>query len=621
MTFSTDLFLEYKKRPGKAALARLLERHQDAVYSVCHHVLRHPQDAEDACQEVLLEISRHVDRIEEPERFSGWLYRTALHTALDVKRKRGRQRARDAASGRAPAAAPESAEALHEGLAGLDDASRALVVEHYFGQRPLRELAAERGCSEVAVWKRIQSARERLKRSLGSAVVSALDDIGVIQAPGRLLGKALLRGGLTMAASTGIKVAIVGPLLLLAGAGVVMMARRPEPPAPLTSEKPPALRRPVDSAAPSMAGMPPTMRTTTAAAAPIPAKTSAPRRPYPLKVPAAAVRSQAAERTWSILHTMTMSIDEQNVSAPRILQRIAQHCGIVMAVDPEIGENESISFKVQDIVVDGCLRLMLQPRNKGYEIRSDGVVVVAPTERLSSETPEIKKVKEALEELGSVRDMLDRGWDGLRDPDDVSRLASEIRAKKITVPQGETSLREELQRLRDEYRVVVHPECHRTSSAGPGGVAGPGVAGGQASPLDERFLQVVEEKTLGDHLDQLARRFGLSVVDAGGDIFWMTPTKQAQNYRSGEEQRKRQYLDSLEVLTKPLPEAGALSVQDLLDSIPRSFGVELLPDQEAWDSAASVTLGTGATLRDALDAIKAQGFRWALLRGKLLVLK
>jgi len=54
MSFSSELFLEYKKRPGNGALARLLECHQDAVYSVCRHVLRHPQDAEDACQEVLL---------------------------------------------------------------------------------------------------------------------------------------------------------------------------------------------------------------------------------------------------------------------------------------------------------------------------------------------------------------------------------------------------------------------------------------------------------------------------------------------------------------------------------------------------------------------------------------
>ena len=102
-----DLFLEYKKRPGRARLAQLLERHQDAVYSLCYRVLRHPQDAEDACQEVLLEVSRQVDAIDQPAGFAGWLYRTTLHTALEVKRQRGRRKVREAVAGRADRTEPD----------------------------------------------------------------------------------------------------------------------------------------------------------------------------------------------------------------------------------------------------------------------------------------------------------------------------------------------------------------------------------------------------------------------------------------------------------------------------------------------------------------------------------
>src|SRR5579862_5960572 len=100
MSISAELFLEYKKRPGRPALARLLERHQDAIYALCLQVLRHPQDAEDACQEVLLEVSRQVDSIEEPLGFTGWLYQTTIHTALDVRRKRNRQKIREAGARR-----------------------------------------------------------------------------------------------------------------------------------------------------------------------------------------------------------------------------------------------------------------------------------------------------------------------------------------------------------------------------------------------------------------------------------------------------------------------------------------------------------------------------------------
>src|SRR5882762_1204921 len=94
MDKSTDLFEDYRRAPGKRTLARLVEHHQAAVLRLCRRVLRHPQDAEDACQEVLLEMSRQVDCVQESRAFAGWLYQAALHTALDVRRKRARERAR-----------------------------------------------------------------------------------------------------------------------------------------------------------------------------------------------------------------------------------------------------------------------------------------------------------------------------------------------------------------------------------------------------------------------------------------------------------------------------------------------------------------------------------------------
>jgi len=130
MTIPRDLFEDYRRAPGKGTLARLLEHHQGAVLSVCRRVLRHPQDAEDACQEVLLKMSRQVDTVQESRAFSGWLYQTALHTALDVRRKRARERAGAAqAVMTAPApASRDASETLYEGLAGLDERSRSLVI-------------------------------------------------------------------------------------------------------------------------------------------------------------------------------------------------------------------------------------------------------------------------------------------------------------------------------------------------------------------------------------------------------------------------------------------------------------------------------------------------------------
>src|SRR5204863_4261903 len=104
MGFSADLFRKYWRRPDRDGLVRLLEHHRESVRRLCFTVLQHSQDAEDASQEVLLKVARQGTTIKDPERFAGWLYQTALRTALDAKKKRERRERHDAEFRRASSA-------------------------------------------------------------------------------------------------------------------------------------------------------------------------------------------------------------------------------------------------------------------------------------------------------------------------------------------------------------------------------------------------------------------------------------------------------------------------------------------------------------------------------------
>src|SRR5215831_18688503 len=141
---------EYRQHPSTATLVGLLKSCQDPVYNVCYHVLRHAQDAEDAAQEALLKILQGLQSISPIERFEPWMYRVALHTAIDY-RKRAACRAfhehRRAPMDEEAARSQEVHAALHEALRRLDDDSRCLVLQHFFERRPLEELGRERGCS------------------------------------------------------------------------------------------------------------------------------------------------------------------------------------------------------------------------------------------------------------------------------------------------------------------------------------------------------------------------------------------------------------------------------------------------------------------------------------------
>jgi RNA polymerase sigma factor (sigma-70 family) len=598
----SDLFEEYRRAPGKQSLARLLEQHQGSVLGVCRRVLRHPQDAEDACQEVLLELARQVDSIQDARAFRSWLYQTAFHTALDVRRQRTRQRAKTA---RAPAmspgpAAPDLTETLYEGLARLDETSRTLVVEHYLAERPLRELAAERGCSPVAVWKRIRSVRERLRRTIGSTAMAALGP------GGGGLWKTLL-GAMGGPAMTGFKVAVAIPVLLVAGTGVLLYARPSEAPPPVLAKRLPSapLTTPrLAQAAPPSPPSPPPVR-------PAPEKAESPRKPYPYSA-ATLGAPNAVLLAWSNLRTKHVTLDAQDAALPELLNEITKQTGLAFKVDPDLlQQDQRVSMIVQSIAAEGCLQLMLLPRGQDFEIQSDGRIRVAMKDLIRGGFEREARAAEApLQELAFVSLLLDGGWDGVQDPNDRSVGVQALLTKKIVLPQGESSLEAEIDRLGKSEGVQVQVDLPTPEDLGS--------FKSLRALMSQRFLQPVEERLLGEHLDQLGKRAGLvPVVLTEGGVLLTTPEKAAE-VRARAEEQQRAYRQSVQVLDQPLPGGGPYSVQDLVAEWQATPGIAVIPSEEAWGSGATVRIPKGTTIRQALNA---QGFRWAMRDGKIFLLK
>lgn len=77
----------------------------------------------------------------------------------------------------------------------------------------------------------------------------------------------------------------------------------------------------------------------------------------------------------------------------------------------------------------------------------------------------------------------------------------------------------------------------------------------------------------------------------------------------------------LEKLRKPIESSDSSDIPDFLDSVGRSHGLSVIPAEAAWNSAATLSLPPGTTLRQALDQLKTDGIRWAMRDGKLYVLK
>src|ERR1700676_5714606 len=84
-----DQALVMRTRLGdREALENLIERHQGVIYNIAVRMLYHPQDAEDASQEILVKVLTRLSSFEGRSSFRTWLYRVVFNHLLNVKRGR-----------------------------------------------------------------------------------------------------------------------------------------------------------------------------------------------------------------------------------------------------------------------------------------------------------------------------------------------------------------------------------------------------------------------------------------------------------------------------------------------------------------------------------------------------
>src|SRR5215467_10174795 len=82
-----DQNLVMRARSGdRTALEDLLQHHQGWIYNIAVRMLYHPQDAEDATQEILIKVLTRLSSFEGRSSFRTWLYRIVVNHMLNTKR-------------------------------------------------------------------------------------------------------------------------------------------------------------------------------------------------------------------------------------------------------------------------------------------------------------------------------------------------------------------------------------------------------------------------------------------------------------------------------------------------------------------------------------------------------
>ena len=175
----TDAELVRKARHDEPAAWRVLvRRHTPMVYRLALRTLRHPDDAEDASQEVFVKMSKYLDSYDPTRPLAPWLGRITWHVC--VKRLGDRRPETDALDEVSDEASPESAVAsrqaevlLTRALDKLPAQDRFLIDLRYREGISDVEVAEATGMNVNTVRTRLFRARQALKKWLAPVLGKA----------------------------------------------------------------------------------------------------------------------------------------------------------------------------------------------------------------------------------------------------------------------------------------------------------------------------------------------------------------------------------------------------------------------------------------------------------------
>ncbi len=162
------------------AFEELFRRYRPRIYALALHLTGRPSDADDITQDAFMRAYAKLGSFEGRSQFFTWLYRIALHRALNVKRDRGRRRTVGLDDPRLAAAvavdaqgdprrALELSESYAHLLAGFDQLSellRTTVVLTTLQGLSHREAAVVLNTTEGTVAWRVHEARKQLRAEM-----------------------------------------------------------------------------------------------------------------------------------------------------------------------------------------------------------------------------------------------------------------------------------------------------------------------------------------------------------------------------------------------------------------------------------------------------------------------
>jgi RNA polymerase sigma factor (sigma-70 family) len=162
------------------AMAHIYDGYADRLYDYCHALLRDQRAAAGALHDAFVAAQMHIGRLQDPERFRGWLYALVRNECLrrlyDPARPDERQEAPEVEDPFLDlderARRDEARQLLHSALSGLNGRQRETVDLELRHQLDVQELGGVLGLPQEQAAELADQAKAALDDALAAAIIA-----------------------------------------------------------------------------------------------------------------------------------------------------------------------------------------------------------------------------------------------------------------------------------------------------------------------------------------------------------------------------------------------------------------------------------------------------------------
>lgn len=162
--------------PVNENFLRLIQQNSGIIYKICHAYCPAKADHEDLAQEIIYQLWKAGKSYDDNYKFTTWMYRVALNTAISYYRVSNKNVATVAIddtdiaaenTNNDGAASPENIRLLQLYISQLKELDKALMIL-YLEAKSYKEIADITGISETNVATKISRIKDKLKQKFNS---------------------------------------------------------------------------------------------------------------------------------------------------------------------------------------------------------------------------------------------------------------------------------------------------------------------------------------------------------------------------------------------------------------------------------------------------------------------